>query len=128
MMLKKLVMLCLAISEVSLLPVYSHSGDSWILEDESGMTTEEIKPDLLFKDRMRIYGKDGRYKGEIRSDPLFKDRMRVYDSDGNYKGEIRPAPCINTIRPDRQRAIRSDTEENGLNRSPGIENCWLCSR
>ena len=60
--------------------------------DESGVAAAEIKPDPLFKNRMRIYGKDGTYKGEIRPDPLNKDRMRIYDSMGIYKGELKPDP------------------------------------
>ena len=88
----KLILMCLIISSFTLTPIGVHSKERWIMVDESGVAAAEIKPDPLFKNRMRIYGKDGTYKGEIRPDPLFEDRARIYDSMGLYKGEVKPDP------------------------------------
>lgn len=88
----KLILLYVTIVWFVLPPIYVHSSEKWIITDESGETTGEIKPDPLFKDRLRIFDKHGRYKGEIRPDPLFEDRMRIYDSKGFYKGEVKPDP------------------------------------
>jgi hypothetical protein len=88
----KLILLCLTICWSALTPPIVHSAERWIVVDEFGKGVVEIKPDPLFKNRMRIFGKDGSYKGEIRPDPLFEDRARIYDSRGIYKGEVKPDP------------------------------------